>query len=215
MKNLPKILINCLLIASFSTSLTVSAKESPDEAGLKTAIASYVKIQRSGDIAKVLDSTYPGIFKLAPKEAMVVELKKISSSRTPFIVTKLEQKPELPIKKYKDGVFTKIPYSMEMTMNMVPNTVSDEKKEKMKKILKDPAKLKQFTTLITGMLKKSLGDTAEVNINKDDLKYEIKKTGTYLAINENNAGWTFIDTTSNPMIKLDQVLPKEIYDSIN
>jgi len=145
---------------------------------------------------------------------MAAALKQMSNSGMAPKVTKLEQKPELPLKKYEDGVFTKIPYSMEMTMNMVPNTEGDEKKAKMKETLDDPAKLKQFTTLMTGMLKKSLGDSAEVNINKDTLKYEIKKTGTYLAINEKDAGWTFLDTTPNPMIKLDQILPKEIYDSI-
>ncbi|MCF6189900.1 MAG: hypothetical protein L3J51_05450 [Cocleimonas sp.] len=214
MKNLTKILMNCLLVASFATSSSLFAKESPDEAGLKTALESYEKIQLSGDMSKTLDYTYPGMFKIVPKEAMASALKQMSSSGMAPKVTKLEQKPELPLKKYEDGVFTKIPYSMEMTMNMVPNTEGDEKKAQMKETLDDPAKLKQFTTIMTGMLKKSLGDSAEVNINKDTLKYEIKKTGAYLAINEKDTGWTFLDTTPNPMIKLDQILPKEIYDSI-
>ena len=207
--------MSCLLVASFATSSTLLAKESPDEAGLKTALATYEELQLSGDISKTLDFTYPGMFKIVPKEAMASALKQMASSGMAPKVTKLEQKPELPIKKYKDGVYTKIPYSMEMSVNIVPSTEGDEKKAKMKETLNDPEKFKQFSTLMTGMLKKSLGDTAEVKINKDALKYEVKKTGSFLAINENDAGWTFIDTTPNPMIKLDQILPKEIYDSIN
>jgi len=67
MKNLTKILTSCLLVASFATSSTLFAKESPDEAGLKTALASYEKIQLSGDMTKTLDYTYPACLKSSLK----------------------------------------------------------------------------------------------------------------------------------------------------
>lgn len=209
MKNLTKLLISCFLIASFS----VHAKENPDEAGLKISLENYRQIQLDGNLKKTLDYTYPPIFKVVPKETMLAALEQASNSGMSPKISKLEQKAG-SLKKYSKGVFAKVPYTMEMSMNMIPDSATKEKKEKMKEMTKDPKNLEQFTAFMTKMLKASLGEDAEVNLNTDTFQYEIKKSGSYIAINENDTGWKFIDTTPNPMINLEQILPKEISASI-
>lgn len=209
MKNLTKLLISCLLITSFA----VHAKESPNEAGLKTSLENYKLLQLDGNLKETLDYTYPAIFKVMPKESMLAALEQALNSGMSPKITILEQKPE-SIQKFSKGVFAKVPYSMEMSMNMFPSNIDKEKKEKMEAMTKDPKKLEQFSEFMTKMLKSSLGDDAEVKLNKETLRYEIKKSGLYIAINENDTGWKFIDTTPNPMINLEQILPKEISESI-
>ena len=109
---------------------------------------------------------------------MLQALEQVSSSGMSPKITSFEQKAE-PIKKYSKGVFAKVPYTMEMSMNMIPANAEGAKKEEMVAMTKDPKKLEEFSAFMTKMLKASMGEDAEVKLNKDTLKYEIKKPGLY------------------------------------
>jgi len=213
MKNMTKLIMTSfiiILLASFSAH----AKESPDATGLKAALNDYKSIQLKGELKKTLDYTYPAVFKIVPKEAMLKALEQTSASGMAPKITSLEQQPELPLKKFDKGVFTNIPYAMVMSVNLIPENAEKEKREQMVAMTKDPEKLKAFTGFMSQMLKKNLGESTEVKLDTESLKFEIKKSGSYVAINENDTGWKFIDTTPNPMMKLENILPKEIYASV-
>ena len=226
MNNLNKILLSSLIALSFSVqakdevktpeSAEVSAPAAASSASstnLETALAAYKKIQVDVDLEKSIDYVYPPIFTKIPKEAMLKSFQAQKASGMKPQNTKLEQKPVLPVKKYAKGEYTTVPYSMETSMDMTPPKSDAAKTAQMEEMKKKPEDLAKFKKFMLGMLKASLGPDSKAEFQKDSFVIDVKKTGTYLAINEDNAGWKFIDLSPMLIGQIKDILPKDIMEN--
>ncbi len=210
MKIINKLLIISFLILSFS----VNAKETSHEASLNSALDAYQKVQLDGDFEKSVDFIYTPMFKMTSKEDMIKGLKAVKESGMSPKITKLEQKANFPVQKYSKGVYTTIPYTMDLDMNFAPPSEDKEKTAKMEEMLKDPKELAKFQSFMGEMLKMSMGEI-KIKFKKNSLQATISKSGSYLAINEENTGWKFLDLIPASMNQVKDILPKEILNALD
>ena len=226
MNNLNKILLSSLIALSFSVQAKDEAKApetaevsapattaSTSSTDIKTALEAYKKIQVDGDLEKSVDYVYPPIFTKIPKEMMLKSFESQKASGIKPQDTKLEQNPVLPVKKYAKGEYTTVAYTMETSIDMTPPKSDAARTAQMEEIKKNPEEFAQFKKLMLDMLKASLGPRAETKFQKDSFVIEVKKAGTYLAINEDNKGWKFIDLSPMLIGQIKDVLPKDIMEN--
>lgn len=229
MRNLNKILLSSLIALSFSAqakdepttapapiaveAASTAASQGDETASLKTALDAYKKIQVSGDLEKSIDYIYPPIFDKIPKEAMLASFKMAKESGMAPKASKLEQNPVFPVKKYAKGIYTTVPYTMATSMDMTPPVSDKAKTAQLAEMQKNPEELAKFKAFMINMLKASMGNNADLKFQKDSMVVDIKNAGTYLAINEDNAGWKFIDMSPMLVGQIKEVLPKDILDS--
>ena len=196
---------------------TESTSNQENIASLKAALESYKKILISGDLEKSLDYAYPPIFQITPKKELVKSLKIIKKSPNAPKITTLEQNPTFPLKTYTKGVYTSVFFTIYMEMNATPPIPKNnaEKAAKIKAMLKNPDALEKYKRFMIDMLAKSLGSDADITSKKGSLIIKIKKPSSYIAINEENTGWKFIDILPMTMEEAQKILPKKIADELN
>ncbi|MCK5898711.1 MAG: hypothetical protein KAG06_06540 [Methylococcales bacterium] len=179
---------------------------------LNATLDAYGKILLSGEIEKSLDYAYPAIFKLTSKQKTFDSLVAMKNSgKAPKIVS-LTQKADLPVKKYSKGIYTTVPFSMDMIMNITPPMPKADKKKtaEIKAMMNNPKKLEEFKAFMIKMFKSQMGDDVVLTTEKGSKEINIKKTGSYLALNEENKGWKFIDLAPMTMKQAKEILPKDI-----
>jgi hypothetical protein len=204
MNILNTILITIVLFFTF----TGYAKSDSSEAGLLHELEMHSAAQVAGDYDKTLDFTYPPIYKITPKEEILKLAAMMEKSRLAPTIKKFDQKPNLPLKKYSKGVYTVVPYTVEMTINFAEPLNNKDKVADNERMLKDPAELKKFQNSIKIMLKKGMKNSTV--IFKNNFIAVIKNSGSSLALNEDDMGWKFVDLSPESLEEIKEVLPQEI-----
>jgi len=205
-----------MMLALMLFGTTLLAKENKVlQESLDTALETYKELQVKGDMEKTLEYIYPPVFTITPKKILLQSFKMAEESgKMPKIIAfNVERKQTLI--KYDKGVYTLLPYSVEMTMDLTPPVTKENKDEyaKVEAMLKDPKQIEAYKKFTLNILKMSLGKDTQVDSKEGSLLINIKKSSKLLAINENNAGWKFIEADPQAIALVKSVIPKEIVEN--
>jgi len=189
------------------------AKNSKDElASLQTTFKTYKQFTLDDELEKTIDYLYPPVFTITPKETLLEGFKMVKASGKMPKVNSLVETIRTPLKSYKQGSYTLIEYTMDMTMDMMPPVKKENKEEyaKVQKMLNTPSELKSYKSFMLQMFKARMGESAVITSKENSLIFNIKKQSTLIAINENNSGWKFVEPAPQMITELKKILPKEI-----
>ena len=211
-----KIFSYILLSILILTNPLMSKENSAGLSSLNKSLDAYKAIQLSGDMKKSLDFIYPAVFKITSKEMLLQGFEMAEKSGKMPKVVSLEQKAEA-LKKYDNGVYALVPYTLKMQMDITPPVPKENTEEyaKVQKMLKNPKEFKSFKSFTLKMLQLTMGADALIDSKEESTLINIQKSGKYLAINEKNAGWKFVDTAPASLAQLKAVLPKDIVNKEN
>lgn len=200
MKTFFKVLASALLItATFQTSHADQAINVGDSlASLNKALTTFSKASIDGDIETILAYTYPPLFDLVPREQMQAGLEQMLASEGAPEITNLETKVDDSIQKYSQGIFTKVTADTSMNMKS-PDPENTETNE-----------------FMLGLLQEQMGDGSSVAFDNEKGMFHISKSGTLVAINEDDSGWKFIDYDQALAAQATTpILPKEIAEKLS
>lgn len=203
---------NIMLVVMLMTT-TVVAKDNLE--GLNTALASYKEVQINGEIEKTLNYVYPPVFTVTPKEMLLQGFKMAKESGKMPKITHFEVEKSKALKKYDKGVYTLLPYAVEMNMDLTPPVSKENKEEyaKVQAMLNDPAQIEAYKEFTLNILKMSMGEGTDISSDKGSLIIKIKKGSKLLAINENKSGWKFIEADAQAIAPVKSVIPKTIVEN--
>lgn len=179
---------------------------------LNAALDAYGKILLSGELEKSLDYTYPPLFKIKSRKKMLEGLMAMKNSGNVPKIVSITQKPALPVKKYSKGLYTTVPFTMKMVINITPPAPKADKKKaaEITAMMNDPKKLEAFKTFMIKMFKVQMKEDVVITTEKGSKEINIKKSGSYMALNEENKGWKFIDISPMTMGQAKEILPTDI-----
>ncbi|CAA6821541.1 MAG: Unknown protein [uncultured Sulfurovum sp.] len=202
-----------LLVTIMVLNTAVVAKETTNDlAGLEKTFKLYKQHNLEGNLEKTIDYLYPAIFELTPKKSLVESFKMIKEMGKMPKVNAINEKIRTPLKTYKQGSYTVIAYTTDMTMNIMPPVKKENKEEyeKVQKMLNNPEELESYKSFMIQMLKTQMGKDAEISTKKESMIIEISKASKIIAINENKSGWKFIEPEPLMLEHLKKLLPQEI-----
>ena len=189
------------IIAIIALLIYFQVKKGSDLDTLESTLESYREFMLSGNSADIYALIYPKVFNAVLKEKILEKVKSKKPSKT--MITKLQLTPRLPIKNYSEGVYTLVDYEEQKVIDLNlalkrDGSILDEKE------LRD---LKRMTIYFLRMNMKK-GDT--INSDKGSFIINVKKSGTYIFINEQDKGWRYIDTSFLRKKRLKDILHTDI-----
>jgi hypothetical protein len=170
-----------------------------DKKAIKQVVDKFIELTESGDYVKALDYTYPGLFKIAPKELIAEQLEATLGDESEMKITMEDFKlSEIgDITKGDSASFTVIPYSYKMTMAYKSEDVTNE--------------VLEFTA---GILQGQFGEE-NVTIDEENKSLVIINNSRMLAIKDHDAEeWSMLELKSDQMAMMELILPAEVYEAI-
>ncbi|MCH9741263.1 MAG: hypothetical protein K0U38_10580 [Epsilonproteobacteria bacterium] len=190
-----------LLTACTNTISNVQKTESVAEvstemSSLKHALSDYTDATIKNDINKLITFVYPKVFTLMTKERMTVLLEEMHASGKAPKIVKINHKDISAIHKYDAGSYAIITSAMEME-------------------LKSPAvNNPKYETIVLDMLKKRMGEDAEVHLDKDKHLFFVKKDSKIIGIKEGAESWKFVGYDQAKRYASKNIIPSSISQSL-
>ena len=159
---------------------------------LGQSLENYKRSSIDQNINQVMSFTYPGLFKVMPKEqvrAGIMEMYKIGQA------PKIKQMVFMPagaLQPYSKGQFVVIDYHVELEMPR-PGDATPE--------------IDQF---IIKMLKQQLGSGVEVAIDEKNSLIKVARDTQMIALNEGNQGWKMIEKDNLLWLIDGKALPEDL-----
>ena len=166
-----------LILLLFTTvGMTSPQKADPEvKAGLERALAEFRDVSLKRDIAGIMSFFHPGLFTQMPKEQVSKAMTQaFADGQTPTIAS-MEFQYLSPIRPYSKGHSALIGTMSNLTMQWPGDVTPD------------------IDALMIGLIKKRMGNDVSITVDEKKDVILISKKSWLLAINENSAGWKFID----------------------
>ena len=190
--------IKYLFVAFTMVLLYFQLHKTPsDEESLKSALTSYKTALMEENVKVIIDYLYPALYTdMLTKEQLLKRYKKNKIRK----ITDFQLIPTLPIKTYSEGLYTTVAYTKYSTIDIFPQN----------KPTKKPMISNRNMSLM--LLRSSLKHGDTLDIEKGSNTAYLKKSGTFIVINEHHNGWKFIDMESTRKKKLKKILHPDIID---
>jgi len=205
-----------LMLAVMLLSSTIVAKENTTEIkNLEQTLEKYKELTLKLDMAGTLEYNYPAVFKIMPKEMLLKQAEMVKESgKMPKIKT-FTYTIVKPLKSFDKGLYALVNYSTTMEMNIMPPVDKSDKEAyaKVQSMLDDPEKLKSFKSFTLKMLRMQLGKEAKIESEEKSMLVKIEKPSLFIAINEENKGWKFVEPNPMMLSQLKPLLPKQIVEN--
>ncbi len=197
--------IKFLLLAVVVVFAYFQFKEDTSDLGtLNKVLDTYTELELSEDYGKEADYIYPKIYidKLSKEQLRVKLNKKAEKTRDITTITGFQFIPRLPLKTYADGLYALVDYTKSMTIDFSSKLPKDADEEAIKKF-------KRGIRLSLSLMRMSAKEGDKMELDEVSNIVSVKKSGTFILINENKHGWKFIDTTL-PKTLLKKILHTDI-----
>lgn len=164
------------------------------DSSLSGRLQAFMKANADMNYEGILDFTYPKIFKLAPRELMLEEIRNTFENEEMTVkMDSLRVDSIYPVFTIGDGHFARVRYSFIMIMHFLPEDDPDEEEEKLEAILEG--------------MKIQFGEN---NVRIQDGAIRIAVTSDLVAVKDEYAtDWCFMDILNNKEMN-DLILDKEV-----
>lgn len=186
-----KVIINSIILLAMSFSLVTAHALSKGEASqsLEPAISSFASASRDLDIEKILDSTYPKVFEVVPREQLSQALTSALKSEAAPKITGFTVSEDKTVEAFSGGFYSILNSDTSMVMNGFPDA--------------DTNKQMQSALEAQGLT---------VGFDEKNTTFNLSKKSKIIAINEGQ-GWKFVDF--DQAVNFGQgFLPEEIYAAL-
>ena len=194
MKKLALLILMAFTVIGMTSPQTVN----PDvKAGLESALAEFRDVSMKRDVAGIMAFFHPGLFTQMPKEQVSKAMTQaFADGQTPTIAS-MEFQYLSPIRPYSKGHSVLIGTMTDRTMPR-PGDVTPE-----------------IDALMMELIKRRMGDEVSIMVDEKKDIILISKKSWLLAINENAAGWKFIEKKRVGFFVENNLLSDEIKATLN
>jgi len=189
------------LVAIVVLFIYLQVKKESDLDTLERTLKSYKESMMDGNYAKAAELIYPQVFDAVSKEQILEKIQKRKSS--PSIITQLELTPRLPIITYSEGVYTLVDYEVQKEIDLSLAVKKDGSSL-------DEKELKRLKRMTLAFFRIEMKKGDYLHSDEGSFLINIKKSGTYIYINEHHTGWKYIDTSFLRKKRLKEILHKDI-----
>lgn len=172
--------------------------QNKEQKNIEKVIQEVITLTENGEYVKVLDHTYPGLFKLASKEMMAEQMDEVFNSAELKISMNNFTTGEVgEIKKGETAEYAIVPYNYNMSMQYMSEEANAD-----------------LLNMTAGVLKDQFG-ADKVSVDEKSKTINIENESEMLAIRDNGTeNWTILEIKADQLQMLEMVLPADVYEAV-
>ena len=184
-----------ILVAGFAFNANAQKKE---QQKIKAVIDDVIVLTENGEYSKVLDHTYPALFKLMPKEALAEQMDEIfNSTEMKISMNNFTTGKVGEIKQGETAEYSIVPYNYSMSMQYTTDEATEE-----------------MVNLTAGILIEQFGED-KVTVEAETKTIVIENESEMLAIRDNGTeDWKIIELKAEQMQMMEMILPADVYEAV-
>jgi hypothetical protein len=192
MKKIIFILVISILLMSQSSAVKTEPVTEEIIAAFESDLAVFFESSETGDWDTYLDLTYPGLFEIAPKEALVAQFEQIEAMGISLTIGNMEIQDTSDMAAYGNEWFVKIDYSADMEIKL------SKELESMYELF-----CSQFEQQYSG------GEIEKTPPNKLLIK---NADASMLAVSSDRKIWKYLEISEEGEQIMSVIIPEPVYD---